>query len=75
MVHFSTNPLPDYAGDDLFSYRVSDGVDESAVVYVQLEVEQVNDLPTILPDTYFGMPDADAADQRGRRRVVKRLGY
>ena len=54
---FQYAPAADFFGDDLFSYRVSDGVDESTAVYVQIQVQPVNDPPTTLSDTYIGLPD------------------
>jgi hypothetical protein len=38
-------PLPDFYGEDTFSYRVSDGKAESAVAKVQINVRPVNDDP------------------------------
>ena len=38
-------PAADYFGDDEFAYKVSDGSNESAPVYVTLRVAPVNDAP------------------------------
>ncbi len=53
---FSYLPDEDYAGDDLFSYRISDGVDTSTVAFVQIVVEAVNDVPIAAEDFYFALP-------------------
>jgi hypothetical protein len=38
-------PLPDFNGEDAFSYRVSDGKGDSAAAKVQINVRPVNDEP------------------------------
>lgn len=49
---FSYVPTADYNGTDSFTYKVSDGTNESAPVTVTLTVTAVNDAPTSLADTY-----------------------
>ncbi len=49
-------PMEDYVGSDTFSYRLSDGFDESEVVAVTLDVQPVNDPPLTIEDAYFVTP-------------------
>ena len=44
----------DYAGDDRFTFRVSDGVFDSNVAAVSLTVSPINDAPRILSPDLFG---------------------
>ena len=49
---FSYVPTADYSGTDFFTYKVSDGTNESDPVTVTLAVTAVNDAPTSQTDTY-----------------------
>ncbi len=53
---FRYEPNADFFGQDLFGYRVSDGIDATAEVFVQLNVQPVNDAPTAVGDSYFVTP-------------------
>ena len=52
---FTYRPAADFAGEDVFSYRSSDGIGRSAEVVVRIEVQPVNDRPLAQPDTYVGL--------------------
>jgi len=54
-------PAIDFNGSDSFTYRVSDGFDDSAVVTATIQVNSVNDLPTAQLDGYVGLPDQTLA--------------
>jgi hypothetical protein len=49
---FSYTPATNYFGPDSFTYRASDGVTNSDVVTVSLNVMPVNDAPVARPDNY-----------------------
>lgn len=49
---FTYTPPDDFSGNDAFTYRASDGVDESAVTVVALTVTAVNDAPIPVADTF-----------------------
>ncbi len=50
-------PDPNFFGEDRFTYRVSDGVDDSEVATVRLQVQSINDLPLAQADGYVGLPN------------------
>ena len=54
---FRYEPDGDFAGADLFQYRIFDGIDESEAVFVAIEIASVNDPPVAQPDGYSGLPD------------------
>ena len=54
---FAYQPNENYHGVDLFSYRVSDGVDESDSTLAQITIRSVNDPPTTVEDGFFVLPD------------------
>ena len=54
-VTYSANP--DYFGDDSFTYRLSDGEDESNVATANITILPVNDAPIPADDVYFGLSD------------------
>ena len=56
---FIYTPAADYFGADSFSYMLTDGEDPSNTVTVSLNVNAVNDAPTTVADTYFGLSDAE----------------
>jgi VCBS repeat-containing protein len=49
---FIYTPNPDFSGQDSFSYKVSDGTEESASVTVLITVNPVNDLPDAADDSF-----------------------
>lgn len=49
---FTYVPTENYSGSDRFSYSLSDGKDESQIATVQIRVEQVNDAPVGVSDSY-----------------------
>ena len=57
---FTYTPDPDYSGPDEFSYRASDGEDDSEVATVSLTVSAVNDPPTFSPGTSVSVPILEA---------------
>lgn len=50
-------PNPDYFGTDVFSYVLTDGVDDSNEAIVTLDVVAVNDVPVGNSDVLFGVVD------------------
>ena len=50
---FSYTPVANYSGLDSFSYKISDGVADSAFTTVTITVTPVNDAPTATNDAYF----------------------
>ena len=54
---FEYTPNADYFGNDIFSYILSDGVDESNEAFVTLDVLPVNDAPVGNSDVLFGVVD------------------
>ena len=49
-------PVANYSGTDLFTYTITDGIDDAAgAATVIVNVKPVNDGPDALPDTYFGL--------------------
>ncbi|MCA9215229.1 MAG: tandem-95 repeat protein, partial [Planctomycetales bacterium] len=54
---FVYSPNAEFSGDDLFSYEISDGVDQSAATLVFLNVAPVNDAPVAAVDTFFALSD------------------
>jgi hypothetical protein len=49
---FTYTPARDYAGEDAFGYRVTDGALTSAVVRVALTIEPVDDRPVATDDQF-----------------------
>lgn len=49
---FTYTPLPDFNGDDFFTYRAFDGALTSNDVVVSITVTAVNDPPVALPEAY-----------------------
>ena len=49
-------PVPDSNGEVSFTYRLSDGIDDSGIATATITVEPVNDAPIALPDGYFLSP-------------------
>lgn len=49
---FTYTPARDYAGEDAFGYRVTDGALTSAVVRVALTIEPVDDQPVAVDDQF-----------------------
>ncbi len=49
---FSYTPEADYAGDDAFSYKASDGLNESVETTVVITIAPVNDAPVTADDAY-----------------------
>ena len=49
---FTYTPAANYAGSDSFTYRASDGVDNSNVATVALTITAVNDVPVATNDSY-----------------------
>jgi VCBS repeat-containing protein len=54
---FTYSPDADFSGTDTFTYWVSDGSLDSAVVSVELEVASVNDTPVAAEDAVSAMED------------------
>ncbi|MCA9211874.1 MAG: tandem-95 repeat protein [Planctomycetales bacterium] len=54
---FTYTPNTNYNGPDSFTYQLSDGVDESNIATVNINVTPVNDPPSPTEDTYFGLLD------------------
>jgi VCBS repeat-containing protein len=54
---FTYTPAQDFNGADSFTYRASDGANESAVTTVNLSVNPVNDPPAGVGDSYFTSED------------------
>ena len=54
---FQYQPAPNFTGQDVFRYGVSDGIDSSESTSVTIEVQPVNDPPIANPDSYFGLPN------------------
>ena len=52
-------PDADYHGSDSFTYRLSDGEDESPLATVNLTIQSVNDPPSGGADTYFTGADRE----------------
>ncbi|MCP4192926.1 MAG: tandem-95 repeat protein [Planctomycetaceae bacterium] len=53
---FDYEANPNFFGKDEFTYWLSDGVDESEEVLVQLNIQATNDPPVASPDGYFALP-------------------
>jgi VCBS repeat-containing protein len=49
---FKYTPFANYNGTDSFTYKTSDGVNESNVATVNLTINAVNDFPTAVADSY-----------------------
>ncbi|HEX7811314.1 MAG TPA: Ig-like domain-containing protein, partial [Burkholderiales bacterium] len=54
---FTYTPAANFNGVDGFTYQASDGIDQSAVVAVTLNVAAVNDAPVATPDSYTTAED------------------
>jgi hypothetical protein len=54
---FTYTPTTNYAGTDSFTYRASDGDQESNVATVTLTIAPINDSPEASDDLYFGFQD------------------
>lgn len=50
-------PNPDFAGIDLFTYRINDGISDSAVATVTITVNNLNDVPIANDDTASTLED------------------
>ena len=48
---FTYTPTTNFAGQDTFTYRASDGTAQSAITTVTITVNNVNDTPTAIADT------------------------
>ena len=57
---FTYAPDQDYSGPDEFSYRASDGEDDSEVATVSLTVSAVNDPPSFVPGANVSVPILEA---------------
>ncbi len=55
---FTYTPMANYFGPDSFTYRASDGDQQSNLATVSLTVNPINDAPTANDDIYFGFQDA-----------------
>ncbi|MEX2187743.1 MAG: Ig-like domain-containing protein [Pirellulales bacterium] len=55
---FTYTPMANFFGTDSFTYRASDGDQQSAVATVSLTINPINDAPTASDDIYFGFQDA-----------------
>ncbi len=53
---FTYLPNHEFSGSDSFTYRISDGFDNSQVATVTITVETVNDIPESTVDAYFTLP-------------------
>jgi hypothetical protein len=49
---FTYTPAPNYYGNDIFSYHAHDGVDDSNIATVLVNVQSVNDRPLAVDDAY-----------------------
>ncbi len=49
---FSYTPDPDFFGEDIFTYKATDGIDESLTATVEITVNAVNDPPEANDDDY-----------------------
>ncbi len=56
---FSYTPTENYFGSDCFSYKVTDGMNESNTAIVNITVFTVNDPPTAYDDVYTVAEDSD----------------
>ncbi|RIK73924.1 MAG: hypothetical protein DCC68_24060, partial [Planctomycetota bacterium] len=54
---FAYTPTSNYSGSDSFTYRASDGDQESNLATVTLTINPVNDAPVASDDLYFGFQD------------------
>ncbi len=54
---FTYTPAENYFGDDFFTYFAFDGIVESQVVTVTIQVTPVNDLPLVSDDEYSTIED------------------
>jgi hypothetical protein len=50
-------PELDFVGQDRFTYRLNDGIDDSAIANAVIEITAVNDRPSPRADSYFGLLD------------------
>lgn len=50
-------PTPDWFGDASFTYHATDGTDNSAVVTVMLHLDNINDAPVAVADSYTAIED------------------
>jgi hypothetical protein len=58
---FTYRPAADFAGEDVFAYRASDGKRSSALTTVKILVEHVNDAPQGRRDAYVLSPSGGLA--------------
>lgn len=54
---FTYEPNANFNGEDSFTYRASDGTDESNVATVTIDVTPENDAPTVVEDTALALED------------------
>ena len=54
---FSYEPNADFNGEDSFTYRASDGTNDSNIAQVSITVAPVNDAPTVGENTYLANED------------------
>lgn len=54
---FTYTPDLNYHGTDQFTYEISDGIEDSGVATVLINVNSVNDAPSASEDFYFALPD------------------
>lgn len=54
---FSYTPNQEFSGSDAFSYRLTDGIDQSLTASVEITVVSQNDAPIIQSDSYFALPN------------------
>jgi VCBS repeat-containing protein len=53
---FTYTPAPDYNGPDSFTYQVSDGIDTTTPVTVNITVNPVNDAPVVVASDTIPFP-------------------
>ena len=54
---FNYTPNQEYSGTDTFTYRLTDGIDQSLVGQATINVISKNDAPIVQGDSYFALPN------------------